>query len=97
VILAKGDRLSPEDFPAELRGQNGVVTAADEQVPQVGSLISLEKLEEAHLRKILGQISSLTEASDILGIDQATLYRKRKKIGIRMRSEVERESHFTTA
>jgi two-component system, NtrC family, response regulator AlgB len=82
VILAKGDRLSPEDFPAELRGQNGVVTAADEQVPQVGSLISLEKLEEAHLRKILGQISSLTEASDILGIDQATLYRKRKKIGL---------------
>ena len=82
VILAKHDRLSPEDFPAELRGQNGMATAADEHVPQVGSLISLEKLEEAHLRKILGRISSLTEASDILGIDQATLYRKRKKIGL---------------
>ncbi len=82
VILAKGDRLSPEDFPAELRGQNEGVTAADEPVPQVGSLISLEKLEEAHLRQILGRISSLTEASDILGIDQATLYRKRKKIGL---------------
>ena len=51
-------------------------------LPQVGSLISLEKLEEAHLRKILERISSLTEASDILGIDQATLYRKRKKIGL---------------
>ncbi len=97
VILARGERLSPEDFPAELRGQNGVVTGADEPVPQVGSLISLEKLEEAHLRQILGRISSLTEASDILGIDQATLYRKRKKIGIRMRSEVERESHFAAA
>ena len=82
VILARGERLSPEDFPAELRGQNGGVTAADEPVPQVGSLISLEKLEEAHLRQILGRISSLTEASDILGIDQATLYRKRKKIGL---------------
>jgi two-component system, NtrC family, response regulator AlgB len=81
VILARGERLSPEDFPAELRGQNGGMTAADEPVPQVGSLISLEKLEEAHLRQILGRISSLTEASDILGIDQATLYRKRKKIG----------------
>jgi NtrC-family two-component system response regulator AlgB len=82
VILARGERLSPEDFPAELRGQNVGMTAADEPVPQVGSLISLEKLEEAHLRQILGRISSLTEASDILGIDQATLYRKRKKIGL---------------
>ncbi len=82
VILAKGERLCPEDFPAELRGSNGQGTAADEHVPQVGSLVSLEKLEEAHLRKILERIPSLTEASDVLGIDQATLYRKRKKIGL---------------
>jgi NtrC-family two-component system response regulator AlgB len=82
VILAKGQKLSPDDFPSELRGQNTTATPADENLPQVGSLISLEKLEEAHLRKILGRISSLTEASEILGIDQATLYRKRKKIGL---------------
>ncbi len=82
VILAKGERLCPEDFPAELRGPKGQGTAADEHVPQVGSLVSLEKLEEAHLRKILERIPSLTEASDVLGIDQATLYRKRKKIGL---------------
>ena len=94
VILAKGERLCPEDFPAELRGSKGQGTAADEHVPQVGSLVSLEKLEEAHLRKILERIPSLTEASDVLGIDQATLYRKRKKIGIRIRSEVERDSHL---
>ena len=53
-----------------------------ENLPQVGSLISLEKLEEAHLRKILERTPSLTEAAEILGIDQATLYRKRKKIGL---------------
>lgn len=47
-----------------------------------GSLISLEQLEEAHLRKILERTPSLTEAAQILGIDQATLYRKRKKIGL---------------
>jgi two-component system, NtrC family, response regulator AlgB len=82
VILAKRQKLFPDDFPSELRGQNTTAAPADENLPQVGSLISLEKLEEAHLRKILGRISSLMEASEILGIDQATLYRKRKKIGL---------------
>ena len=48
-------------------------------MPQVGSLISLEKLEEAHMRKFSDRTPSLSEAAEILGIDQATLYRKRKK------------------
>ncbi|HZF01238.1 MAG TPA: sigma-54 dependent transcriptional regulator [Methylomirabilota bacterium] len=83
VIMAKGDKLSPEDFPAELRAQsNGSGTAHDGNIPQVGSRVSLEKLEEAHLRKILERTPSLTEAAHILGIDQATLYRKRKRIGL---------------
>ena len=83
VILAKHEKLSPEDFPAELRGQNtSAISSNGENLPQVGSLISLGKLEEAHLRKILERIPSLTEAAEILGIDQATLYRKRKKIGL---------------
>lgn len=82
VILARREKLFPEDFPAELRGQNAAATAGGENLPQVGSLISLEKLEEAHLRKILERTPSLTEAAEILGIDQATLYRKRKKIGL---------------
>jgi two-component system, NtrC family, response regulator AlgB len=83
VILAKHDQLSPEDFPAELRGQNTSATSVNgENLPQVGSLISLEKLEEAHMRKILERTPSLSEAAEVLGIDQATLYRKRKKIGL---------------
>lgn len=82
VILAKHERLSPEDFPAELRGQSTVTSTAGDSMPQIGSLISMEKLEEAHLRKILERMPSLTEAAEILGIDQATLYRKRKKMGL---------------
>lgn len=82
VILAKHERLSPEDFPAELRGQSTVTSTAGDSLPQIGSLISMEKLEEAHLRKILERMPSLTEAAEILGIDQATLYRKRKKMGL---------------
>src|SRR5581483_6194141 len=85
VIMAKGDKLQPEDFPAELRSQTangGGATAHDGNVPQVGALVSLDQLEEAHLRKILECTPSLTEAAHILGIDQATLYRKRKRIGL---------------
>jgi two-component system, NtrC family, response regulator AlgB len=82
VILSKGEKLSPDDFPAELRGQNAIAVAGGNDALQIGSLISLEKLEEAHLRKILERTASLTEASEILGIDQATLYRKRKRIGL---------------
>src|SRR6185437_1256926 len=42
VIMAKGDRLAPEDFPAELRAQSGGgATAHDGNAPQVGALVSL--------------------------------------------------------
>jgi len=82
VIMARNEKLEPEDFPGELRGQNAGITVADENLRQVGSLISLEALEEAHLRKILERTPSLSEAAEVLGIDQATLYRKRKKIGL---------------
>jgi NtrC-family two-component system response regulator AlgB len=80
--MARGDQLSPADFPAELRGQTASGAPGEENLPQVGALVSLDKLEEAHLRKILDRAPSLTEAAEILGIDQATLYRKRKKIGL---------------
>ena len=57
-------------------------TLPEEAVLEVGSLVPLEKLEEAHLRKVLLKTPRLSEAAQILGIDQATLYRKRKKIGL---------------
>lgn len=83
VILAKADKLMPEDFSPEIRGQVSPATAVfDTNPPQVGMSISLDKLEEAHLRKILDKTPSLCEAAQILGIDQATLYRKRKKLNL---------------
>jgi two-component system, NtrC family, response regulator AlgB len=44
-------------------------------------MITLEQLEEAHIRRILERTASMVQAAEILGIDQATLYRKRKKMG----------------
>jgi NtrC-family two-component system response regulator AlgB len=79
VIMAKGSKVGLADLPVELRGQT-VVGADGEGTLQVGSLVSLEQLEEAHLRKVLERTNNLAEAAHVLGIDQATLYRKRKKI-----------------
>ena len=49
---------------------------------QLGDPLSLEKIEESHIRRILASAKSLQEAADILGIDQATLWRKRKQYGV---------------
>jgi two-component system, NtrC family, response regulator AlgB len=82
VIMARQEKIIPADFPAEISGGRTGVSGDHNNAPQIGSMISLEKLEEIHLRKILERTPSLTEAAQILGIDQATLYRKRKKIGL---------------
>jgi NtrC-family two-component system response regulator AlgB len=49
---------------------------------RLGDRFSLEKIEEEHIRRVLATTKSLQEAADILGIDQATLWRRRKKYGI---------------
>jgi NtrC-family two-component system response regulator AlgB len=82
VIMAQGSKVTLEDLPAELRGQALAGTNGGDGVFQVGALISMEQLEGAHIRKVLERTSNLAEAAQVLGIDQATLYRKRKKIGL---------------
>jgi NtrC-family two-component system response regulator AlgB len=82
VIMAKGNKVSLQDLPADLRGQTIATPSGNDGALQVGALISMEQIEEAHLRKVLERTSNLAEAAQVLGIDQATLYRKRKKIGL---------------
>ncbi len=79
VILARGNLIEPSDIPTAT-----VVPVAGDgnQAPTVGSPISLEELETAHIRSLLQTMPSLADAARILGIDQATLYRKRKKFGL---------------
>jgi Bacterial regulatory protein, Fis family. len=43
-------------------------------------MVSLEALETAHIKKVIAKANSLEHASQVLGIDPATLYRKRKKM-----------------
>jgi NtrC-family two-component system response regulator AlgB len=82
VIMAKLNKIDLEDLPAELRGRTGAGGNGSDASVQVGSLVSMEQLEEAHLRIVLERTANLAEAAQVLGIDQATLYRKRKKIGL---------------
>jgi NtrC-family two-component system response regulator AlgB len=79
VILAKGDKITTLDLPAEMRLEN---LAATNPEAATGATLTLEKLEELQIRKVLEKTPNLGEAADILGIDQTTLYRKRKKFGL---------------
>lgn len=82
AIMAKGKKIGLEDLPRELRAAPLPDANGNGDSMEIGSLVSMEKLEEAHLRKVLSRTANLAEAAEVLGIDQATLYRKRKKIGL---------------
>jgi len=82
VIMSQGNKINLEDLPAELRGQALAGSNGSDTALQIGALVSMEQLEEAHIRKVLERTANLAEAAQVLGIDQATLYRKRKKIGL---------------
>jgi NtrC-family two-component system response regulator AlgB len=75
IFLCQGQPIGVQHLPSEFSGFQRPVEA-------VGDAVSLEKLEEIHIRRVLAKTKSLEEAAEILGIDLATLYRKRKKYGI---------------
>jgi len=79
VILARTDRITSADLPAEIRLES---TAAANPETSVGAALTLEQLAELHIRKVLERVPNLGEAAVMLGIDQATLYRRRKRIGL---------------
>lgn len=75
VILAQGDQIRVNDLPEHL--------GSHEEKPELmlGSAVTLEELETEHIRLIVERSESLEMAAHTLGIDPATLYRKRKKMG----------------
>ncbi len=74
VILSRGDRVELHDLPAEL-----AVPAAGGPEVALGALVPLEAVEQAHLRLVTARTATLEEAARVLGIDAATIYRKRKR------------------
>ncbi len=74
-IVCNDAQINLDDLPSQLQ----LTSAAS---PEVGHKVSLEQLEEIHIRKILASTPSLEEAARILDIDGATLWRRRKKYGL---------------
>jgi NtrC-family two-component system response regulator AlgB len=74
TIFCKSVEVGKECLPDKI--------GASEEIPGLGDEIRLDKIEEAHIRRILASSASIKQAADILGIDAATLWRKRKKYGI---------------
>ncbi len=74
VILGSGDRIARADFPGNFTPAAGATA--------IGDMVPLSTIEELHIRRIMANTSSLQEAADVLGIDQATLWRRRKTYGI---------------
>ena len=74
AILCPTELVGPEFIP----GKNKVSSV---QI-KLGDSVSLAQIEEEHIRKVLASSKSLANAAEILGIDQATLWRRRKHYGI---------------
>ena len=74
AILCQIDHVGIECLPENLLPMDSGA--------RLGDRVSLEKIEEEHIRRVLATTKSIQEAADILGIDQATLWRRRKKYGI---------------
>ena len=74
VILSDGKPIGPELLPEHMGSKKALL--------RIGDPVSLEAIEEQHIRRVLEETSSLQSAAAILGIDQATLWRKRKQLGI---------------
>ncbi len=74
AILCPADRIGTECLPANLAPGGTEV--------RIGDPVSLDTIEESHIRRVLANTRSLQEAAAVLGIDQATLWRRRKEYGI---------------
>lgn len=82
IAMTSTTVLFPEDFPPEISRKPAIPVEA-----QPGSAAaSLEELEKLHIIKVLQEVNyNKSKASEILGIDRATLYRKAQRYGIELK------------
>ena len=71
VILSSGHTIQASDLAETIEPDSEI---------RIGGKVTLEELETEHMKKVIANSKTLEEAADVLGIDAATLYRKRKKL-----------------
>jgi NtrC-family two-component system response regulator AlgB len=72
VILARGGQIELQHLPEEFQSTG----------EPARHFLSLEQMEQQHIIRVLRIARDLDEAAHILGIDPATLWRKRKKYNL---------------
>ncbi len=72
VVSVSGECIEAEDLDRHHPARNPRCASAGPS--------PLEAIEAEHIRRVVANTRTLEEAATILGIDPATLYRKRKKL-----------------
>jgi NtrC-family two-component system response regulator AlgB len=88
VILARGKKIEPIDLPNTATRPLRLDGNDDPSSVQVrlGGHFSLQEIEDAHLLHVIETTPTLAAAAQVLGIDEATLYRKRKRLDLPIQS-----------
>ena len=76
VILAGSEEVELPDLPEKFSQMSHPTV----QGVQIGARVSLDDLENEHINRVMQQTATMEEAAKVLGIDPATLYRRRKKM-----------------
>jgi DNA-binding NtrC family response regulator len=76
AVLTRGEVIHPDDLPDTLF-RDGF-----EALARIPHSASLEEVEREHITRVLGETATLEDAAATLGINTATLWRKRKRYGI---------------
>ena len=71
VILGSGDEIGADDFAEIIQVRSEF---------RVGGSVTLEELENEHMRRVIANSRTIDEAAAVLGVDPATLYRRKKKL-----------------
>lgn len=82
VLLCEGQQIALEHLPPNLLNADSY---------RVGDLVSLEKISDLHIRRVLATTRSYEAAAHVLGINSITLWRRRKRYGLRADPPVRRQ------
>jgi NtrC-family two-component system response regulator AlgB len=71
VILCSGEVIEADDLSDTIQTGSEL---------RLGGKLTVQEIEAEHIQRVIASTRTLDEAAKILGIDPATLYRKRKKL-----------------